>query len=295
MSTRICLGVFVVFAALTQGVACGSSSSSAPAAGSAAKTDFETKVFPIMAPCNTCHSDGTSGAPRYFTTTAEGTYTAIEGTSGLIAAPKVSPLMQHGIHTGPALTDDQKTAISAWLDEEVKARHLVEGPSQPTNLQDALKGFVACLDWKLFEQRQMGEIYKTVANTGAGNATCDSCHSTGENSLLLNPDHAKTFLGFKDPAMRDVQRLVVGTVDQNNAFAGLQPARRLIDKGNEPAGIQRAPHPKYGLSQEMVDNVDHFVGETLYRQRQGLCDPKIVTEPPPPDAGVDARAGNGNP
>ena len=291
MNAKYCSGVLVIVGlAIATGMACGGSKdSSGPSAEATAKTTFATKVFPNMAPCNTCHTDGTSGAPRYFTATADGTYAAIEGTSGLIAAPSVSPLIQHGIHSGPALKADQKEAITAWLNEEVKARHLVEGPSQPTNLQDALKGFVACLDWKSFEAQQMGVVYKTRSGDGNANQTCESCHESGENSLLLSADHTKTFFGFKEPSLRNVQRLVVGTVDANNAFAGLQPARRLIDKGNEPSPIQRVAHPKYTLAQEMVSNVDRFVGETLYRQRQGLCDPKLVTAPPPPDAGTDAH------
>ena len=117
-------------------------------AGVEAKKFFMGNVFPqLNANCaNGCHNAGLKGAPPFLTTTAEGSYTAIEGVSGYIAAYNQSPLANKGMHSGPALTDNQSKLMNDWLTLEVNARRLSFDPAKPPNLREGFKriGFGVC-------------------------------------------------------------------------------------------------------------------------------------------------------
>src|SRR5262245_29667653 len=72
--------------------------------GAAARQFFIDKVYPSIEPtCSKCHSTGQDGAPIFLAGDGASSYTAVEGVTGLIADPNSSPIVQHGLHSGPAL------------------------------------------------------------------------------------------------------------------------------------------------------------------------------------------------
>src|SRR5262245_41069366 len=83
--------------------------------GAAARQFFIDKVYPSMEPtCAKCHATGERGAPVFMASGGPATYTALEGATGLIADPSSSPLIQHGLHSGPALTSNQGDLMTQW-------------------------------------------------------------------------------------------------------------------------------------------------------------------------------------
>jgi hypothetical protein len=222
---------------------------------------------------------------------AEASYTAIEGFPGLIAAPSFSPIVQKGVHSGPALTQTQSDIVSEWLKLEVKSRKLGADPGVPKNLRAAFKAFGQCMDYARWKELKLHTI--AVVNTEGNQGQCRSCHNTGQASLWLSggtdnandeDDNALTFMKMRE--FPYVQRLVVGRVTPEGAFENIEPARRLMDKGTEAQQPQANSHPRYSLSSEQVAALTTYVLETISNVSAGRCTGVSV-----PDAGsYDAAA-----
>jgi hypothetical protein len=281
-------GLFVAasFAALN----CGSDEEQA--AVSAEKQFFSQKVYPELSrACASCHATGKSGSPIFLSDNAEGSYKAIEGTPGYIAAKTASPIVQKGQHSGPALTSDQEEILTEWLDKEVLARKLDKGSNRPPNLRAAFKAFGECMDYELWMNLKLSEIAKVQTNDGI----CISCHTNGQGSLKMTTDPAETFRSLSQ--FPYVQRLVTGTVSPGGSFGGLEPSNRLLQKGTEQRQANANPHPTYELSyiaigqgaaQEYVnlsENLQLYVRTILGRMAERKCEGTK-----PPDAGADADA-----
>jgi mono/diheme cytochrome c family protein len=282
--------VALVVAAAGAAFACGSSDENAAAeGGSEGKKLFESKVHPaLVESCAKCHQTGKSGAPVFLGGSADASYTAIEGFPGLISAPSISPLVQKGVHSGPALTQVQNDLVTQWLNAEVKARRLGADPGTPKNLRAAFKAFGACMDYARWKELKLHTIAATPTEGNQGQ--CRSCHNYGMASMWLSggtnndqdePENAKTFLKLRE--FPYVQRLVVGRVNAEGSFDGIEASRRIIDKGTEAQQLQANSHPRFALSSELSGNLVTFVLETISNMNAGRCQ-NVTT----PDAGTDA-------
>ncbi len=277
----------VLFIALALGAgaawACGSSSSSgdgASGSGSAAKTFFVDKVFTsVDTTCKECHQTGKSGAPVFLGTGGSASYTAIEGFPGLISAPSISPIVQKGVHSGPALTQTQTDLVTQWLKLELNERKLGSDPGAPKNLRAAFAAFGACMDYGRWTALKLDTIAETTTENNQGQ--CMACHNFGQASMWLSGDKAVTFFKFRK--FPYVQRLVVGRVTPDGAFDGIEASRRMLDKGNEAQQPQSNSHPRFALSSDHSRDLQTFVSETLDNMRANRCQNITI-----PDAGPDA-------
>jgi hypothetical protein len=257
----------------------GNGSSGAPGAdGAAARQFFIDKVYPAIEPtCAKCHATGEHGATIFLAGDGPSSYTALEGVTGLIAPANSSPLVQHGLHAGPALTSNQGDLMTQWLNMEATARKL-NGSNRPANLRAAFKAFGACMDYTEWLQLGLDKIPDTdTENSGQ----CRSCHIEGQASLFLSDDTIDTFNHFTQFPF--VQRLVVGSVNTSGAFDSLQNSRRMIDKGTEAQQANANSHPRFGLSPAVQANITQFVNDTLSNMNAARCDSAVH-----PDAGADA-------
>jgi hypothetical protein len=242
-----------------------------------AKAFYTSKVHQTLADsCKDCHQYGKSGAPVFLGGDAEASYVALEGFPGLIALPSLSPIIQKGVHSGPALNQTQSDLVTQWLKLEVTGRKLGSDPGAPKNLRAAFKAFGECMDYARWKELKIHTIaaIQTEGNTGA----CKSCHVIGTASVWLaggteqaqdEDDNAVTFLKFRQ--FPYVQRLVVGRVNDDGAFDGLEAAQRLINKGTEAQQLQANSHPRYSLTSEQVGGLATFVQETLAKVATGPC------------------------
>jgi mono/diheme cytochrome c family protein len=270
--------------------ACGSSDGGdGSSGGSSGQQMFADKVYPSLSTtCQECHATGKSGAPVFLGNNADVSYTAIDGFPGLIAPPSVSPLMQKGPHSGPALTDQQQQIVSDWLKQETIDRKLGLDPGVPKNLRAAFKAFGTCMDYSRWKALKLHTIAATTTENNQG--TCVSCHNTGMASMWASggtdnqgdeEGNAEMFLKLRK--FPYVQRLVVGSVNNQGEFDSIQSARRIMDKGNEAQQPQANSHPRFALTQELSDNLNQFVLETISNVAANRC-----TMVELPDAGPDA-------
>jgi hypothetical protein len=252
--------------------------------GNDAKQSFVNNVYPLINPtCSKCHSTGLNGAPIFLASTADGSYNAIEGTPGLIAPPESSPIVQKGIHSGPALTTDEVTAVTNWLNLEVKDRGIL-ATGKPANIWAAFSQFGACMDYNRWLALKLDTIAQQPTDGNQGQ--CMSCHNRGQANNWLSADAADTFNHFtKFPF---VERLVVGSVDDKGAFAGLVKSDRLVQKGIEERQANANSHPTYTLLTPLAMGIDQFVSETISNMNAQAC--SMVAKP---DAGPEG--GDGGP
>lgn len=246
--------------------------------GGDAKAFFASKVYPqLEANCGKCHATGQRGAPIWMGGGADASYKAIEGVTGYIAPPTLSPILQKGLHAGPAFTDQQNEVISKWLDMEATARNLGNGTNKPPNLRAAFKAFGDCMDYKQWVALGLNELPNIQVDNNQGQ--CKSCHNagTGSNWMDYDPQDAnetsvQTFNKYRK--FPYIQRLVVGRVNPSGAFDGLEPSRRLINKGREEQQEQANNHPRYSLPAAPVNygaNLDKFVQDTLDNMLSKNC------------------------
>lgn len=291
------LVVLALAAGMGAAIACGSSDeeSSSATQGSDAKKFFVEKVHgPLSDTCKECHQTGKSGAPVFLGRSADASYVAIEGFPGLVAAPSVSPIVQKGVHSGPALTQTQSDLVSQWLKLEVTERKLGTDPGVPKNMRAAFKAFGACMDYARWKELKLHTMAATTTENNQGQ--CRSCHNYGQASLWLsggtdNPndedDNALTFLKMRE--FPYVQRLVVGRVNAEGTFDGIEASRRIIDKGTEAQQLQSNSHPRYSLSSDLVAALQSYVLETISNLNAGRCQGVTL-----PDAGIDGATPPGN-
>jgi hypothetical protein len=278
---RCVVGSIPALALALAGWACGSDDEETKAAGSDAKTFYVQKVHASLATtCQECHQSGARGAPVFLGSNAEASYVAIEGFPGLISAPSVSPIVQKGPHSGPALTGIQNGLVTDWLKLEVTSRKLGSDPGVPKNLRAAFDAFGKCMDYARWTELKLNTIpLTTTENQGQ----CVSCHNYGQASTWLSANAGETFLKMRN--FPYVQRLVVGRVNEEGAFDGIEASRRLRDKGTEAQQPQSNSHPRFSLASEIAGNLDTFVLETISNVAAGRCQNVTL-----PDAGPDGAA-----
>lgn len=264
--------------------ACGSSSEDDNGAsgggGSEAKTFFVDKVYStVNDTCKECHQTGKAGAPVFLGASGPASYTAIEGFPGLISAPSISPIIQKGAHSGPALTTTQTDLVTQWLKLEITSRKLGSDPGAPKNLRAAFAAFGQCMDFARWTELKLDTLANTVTEGNQGQ--CIACHNHGEGSMWLSGDKAETFLKLRE--FPYVQRLVVGRVNAEGAFDGIEASRRMLDKGTEAQQPQSNSHPRFALTAELAAALQQYVLETISNLTANRCQNVTI-----PDAGPDA-------
>jgi hypothetical protein len=249
-----------------------------------AREYYVTRVHPAAGSCIGCHA-GTAG-PRFMSTDAQESYTTLEKTAGLIAAPKSSPLVQY-LHKDPAIqiSPEQRSVITQWLSLEATARNLDGAVARPTTLTEAYKQFADCMNFDVWSYYRMGDVAFTQTDA---EGPCLGCHSTGQGSAWLSAGSRETF--EKARQFPFIQKLVVGKLDDQGGFETLQASNRLIEKSNEACPPESTScHPKYGLPPNVTSAVKGYVDTTLQNLASGTCSAGIVV---PQDAGPQ-DAGDG--
>jgi mono/diheme cytochrome c family protein len=265
-------GALVASVSLASLIGVSSCGSPDAAGGSDAHQYFVSKVYPQIEPtCAGCHASGKRGAPIFLADNPEGSYKAISETTGFIAAPTQSPIMQKGIHSGPALTDVQMQVVTDWLTKEVGTKG---DDTKPSNLRAAFKKFGSCMDYNEWKAAGLDKI----PTTASGGGQCISCHNTGAASVWLSNNPDETFL--KLTQFPYVQRLVTGSVNDKGQFDKIVDSRRLIDKGNDRRQLNANHHPTFNLGDgtgitpsQLQDNLTKFVSNTINKMnRINGCD-----------------------
>ncbi len=242
-------------------------------------------VHAALGNCIGCHGSGGSG-PTFMAADAEGSYSLIENTAGLIVAPKNSPLVQW-THKDASIviSPEQRSVLTTWLGLEASSRGLAGAAAKPKSITDAYKAFAQCMSFDVWEYYRVGDL--PFAQTDA-EGPCLGCHSTGQGSAYMTAGSHETFVQMQQFPF--IQKLVVGKLDARGSFENLQPSNRFAEKANEacPQGSTTC-HPRFGLPPNVVQSIDAFVQKTLEDLASGTCGSGITV--PIGDAGMDAGDG----
>jgi hypothetical protein len=274
--------VVALMAGASAAWACGSSDSEteSAASGSEAKKFFLEKVYTsVDTTCKECHQTGKRGAPVFLGASGDASYVAIEGFPGLISPPSISPIVQKGVHSGPALSATQADLVTQWLKLELTDRKLGSDPGAPKNLRAAFAAFGQCMDYTRWTELKLDTLPATATENDRGQ--CMACHNQGQASMWLSADPAETFLKLRE--FPYVQRLVVGRVTAEGSFDGIEASRRILDKGNEAQQPQSNSHPRFALPTELAGALQTFVLETISNMSANRCQNVTL-----PEAGADA-------
>lgn len=178
-----------------QGVGGGTSG----AAAQAARTSFETNVYPIVAAagrCIACHSSaGPVGNVTGFVApaAADGYVTAV-GYQALVGdwTPNGAPILTKIAigHNGMTYTADEKTKITDWLNAELTARAsgggsgsgMPAGESPADATVRLTKEWSGCMTLANFTTANM-IAWGTMR---AGNSACQTCHVDGEYGQIAS-------------------------------------------------------------------------------------------------------------
>jgi hypothetical protein len=243
----------------------------------AARQYYVARVHPASSTCIGCHA-GAAG-PRFMAADADESYDTIEKTAGLIAAPKISPLVQY-VHKDAAIviSPEQRSVITQWLSLEATARNLEGAVARPKTITDAYKQYADCMNFDVWSYYRMGDVAFTQTDS---EGPCLGCHSAGQGSAWLSAGSRETF--DKARTFPFIQKLVVGKLDEKGSFEALQPSNRLIEKSNEVCPPEStACHPRYGLPPDVSNAIKSYVDTTLQNLASGTCSSGIVV---PQDAG----------
>lgn len=249
---------------------------------------YVERVHNSVGSCIGCHNGSTAGK-RFMAEDAELSYTALERSVGLIAAPKMSPLVKHQhADLSIVVTTEQRALLSQWLGLEAVARKLEGAVEQPKTVKEAYATFADCMNFQVWSAFRMGDL--AFAQTDS-EGPCLGCHSTGQGSAFLNADSAFTF--DKSKSFPFIQKFVVGKLDEKGSFEELQPSLRFAAKADEICPPESTScHPRFGLSPQLRDAIDNFVNTTLQNIVTGQCKEGIVV--PVSDAGApNLDAGDG--
>jgi hypothetical protein len=245
---------------------------------------YVQKVHIALTSCVGCHASG--DAPRFMAVDAEASYSVIEKTVGLIAAPKFSPLVQY-LHKDPAIVEspEQRSVVTTWLSLEATARNLEGAVAKPKTITDAYQQFAQCMNFDVWSYYRMGDLAFTQTDS---EGPCLGCHSTGQGSAWLSAPSRETF--EKSQQFPYIQKFVVGKLDDKGSFESLVPSNRFIAKADEACPPESTScHPRFGLPPNVQDSIQGFVETTLENLASGTCESGIVV---PQDAGPQ-DAGDG--
>lgn len=255
---------------------------SAPAPDTEGKKFFIASVHPTLSTsCGSCHETG-PGPAWIKKGDAETSYKMFLQL-GYVSLQ--SRILLKGAHQGaPALTAEQQTAFTQWVNLELKA-----GTKAPPNILEKLGG---CFDKTTFDAMQLGNL-RTVRRTnnnntnqvtpwnendnnctGCDNSPCRTCHSgddatgfvlangnpnlpatyTFEQSKLTNPTYLQKYFGVSaagEPIASNALRIKAEATQKDKAYT----------------------HPMYRIDANMETRINAFVDATIakYKATNGTC------------------------
>src|ERR1041384_5181729 len=160
-------------------------------AAAMARSMFETNVYPILAGaarCIQCHSSaGPVGNVTGFVApqAVDGYVTAV-GFQALVGdwTPTGAPILLKiaAGHNGMTYTTDEKSKISAWLNQELTARAGQTTTTPPGQESPADATVRLTKEWS----GCMTQANFTAANMRANNSACKTCHDLGEYGQIAS-------------------------------------------------------------------------------------------------------------
>jgi hypothetical protein len=267
-----------------QGVGGGTSG----AAAQAARTSFETNVYPIISTqgrCANCHSSaGPVGNVTGFVAPAanDGYVTAV-GYQALIGdwTPAGAPILTKVAagHQGQTYTADERTKIAAWLNAELSARAAGAGSGSGTPTQESpadatvrlTKEWSGCMTLANFTTANMIAWGTMRAN----NSQCQTCHVDGEYGEIASNVAGPFFTTISTDKYYMAQYFSV------DLSQGVASAKVIINTRSFTGVGQGLPphleHPRFTLTGSTgLAALQKFYDLTAASKAAGTCGPSTL-------------------
>ena len=255
----------------------------------AARTSFETNVYPIISAtgrCIGCHSSaGPVGNVTGFVAPAasDGYVTAV-GYQALVGdwTPAGAPILTKiaAGHNGQSYSDDDKTKITSWLNAELTARASGGGttttpPGQESPADATLrltKQWSGCMTQTNFNTANM----VAWATMRADNSQCQTCHVDGEYGQIAT-NVPTTFFGVISTNKYYMAQYF--TVDLSQ---GVASAKVIVNtKSFTGVGTDLPPHvehPRFNPTNSAgMTALNKFYTLTMSNLTAGTCGPSTLT------------------
>jgi len=253
---------------------------------------YQTMVDPSLeGTCGGCHATGANNAPRFLGPSAVAAYATIKAFPGLVVAPANSPLLTKGAHEGPALTANQVTLITTWLNQEVSASP--PPPGSGITITQALTMFGQCMSLTDFTKQTNGFSMAGLANLNTANrGPCQSCHDRGTGGFWAS---SGTYQGTNETTVMFnetqqfpyIEKFATAEVNTDGSYKDIVPSNGIAAVQQQAAacnaaqGQQSTCHPIFTLPQGQMDAINAFLTATQARMTANQC----TTGAGPADAG----------
>jgi nitrate/TMAO reductase-like tetraheme cytochrome c subunit len=266
-----------------QGVGGGTSGSAAQAA----RTSFETNVYPIISAqgrCVTCHSSSgpVGNITGFVAPAAANGYVTAVGYQALVGdwTPTGAPILTKiaAGHNGMSYTADEQTKITSWLNAELAARAGAgSGSGTPTEESPAdatvrlTKEWSGCMTLDNFTKANMIAWGTMRAN----NSACETCHVDGEYGQIASNVAGPFFTTISTDKYYMAQYF---SVDLSKGVAAAQViinTRSFTGVGQDlPPHIE---HPRFTLQGSTgLTALTAFYNSTMANKKAGTCGPSTL-------------------
>ncbi len=267
-------------------------------ASAAARTAFETNVYPIIdSKCIGCHnSAGPVGNTTGFVAANKSdAYVTATGYQALVGdfTPTGAPIMikvTNEQHQGLSYTDDEKSKITDWLNKELAARAsgtgtgsgsgtgTTETPAAATDR--VVKEWSGCMTLANFQTANM----KAFGNMQAGNSACKTCHVDGEYGQIASDADNPFFTVISTNRYYMAQYFSVQLIDPANPTAPFDPKNvKMIPNIKSFTGVGTATpphqeHPRFTFANSAGAIAQQkFYDLTMAAKTAGTCGPPTLT------------------
>jgi hypothetical protein len=236
--------------------------------GSAAHQYFVDHVNPsLQTTCSQCHNTGAAGAPMMMSADANVTYQNFDARGLVVDNSLLLTKGSHAAGAAPALTSDQQTLVTTWLQMEKGER---AGAAAPVNI---LSKIGACLDKTKFDAIGFQNLKTTPRQNedpnrceGCNNAPCRTCHTGGDGGFYMA---AGSNLDQSTFQMTQTEQYIVKYIGLNGTTPTASNA--IMTKA---AAVKTAPpysHPLFTLSTTMQSNINAFVQDAVTKYNAKTC------------------------
>lgn len=240
-----------------------------------------------IAECGACHVganlDDTTTGPDYMGTDKASSYATImayrswvDGSPIIGNSPDNSKLIIHGVHAGPALSEDLKAKMSEWIQVQAEEDGVappdddddeIDPPDDdepaptaepPDTLIEALTLFSNCMTYADFEATN----FENVADQNTAEGQCYACHSAGTGGSFMSANNIDFYTQQRN--MPYILKFVTGTVNPDGSFSDLIISGRYEMKRDDNG------HPNYLMAEDRLQSIQDFFDLTYAKYSNAI-------------------------
>ena len=247
----------------------GTGAGGGSAQGPSAQDYFKTDLYPLLAlACGACHGQGSIG-PQFLGPNADKAYANIKAFSAIVTDPKKSRLLTKGKHAGPALTAEEATRSTTWLQLELKIDPMPNQPPVELTPVQQLEKFGKCIKKADWDATNVHRLYKMTATSQNNQVPCASCHGGGVNGTYIDANSAMMLAATQK--LPFILKFASATLTEDGTFSDIAFSNRWVEKGAEGCPPIGNCHPKFKLDAQLTADINTLFTKTYDRWLADDC------------------------